>query len=162
MKFLRDAFDIIEAVNTDHELHTLEFRLQMGNAVFDLGILQTLDELVGVNPDRIRTDRNRPSLEVDAIWRCDRAPVAIGQLQVEIQGSTFPCLQEIGTTAQEVPRIIKGMEPNQVAVQQAAQEVGADGQHPIDLTARERSVQKEADPDILLSQITKLITQHLG
>ena len=55
-------------------------------------------------------------------------------------------------TAQEVTRIVIGMEPDQVTLQHAAQQLTPHRKDSIDLTAREWSMQEESNADIVLAQ----------
>lgn len=64
-------------------------------------------------------------------------------------------------TAQEVTRIVIGMEPDQVTLQHAAQQLTPHGQDSIDLTARERSMQEESNADIVLAQGCKFLAENL-
>lgn len=60
-----------------------------------------------------------------------------------------------------MPGVVVGVETNQIAMQHAQEKLVPDRQNTIDLTAGERSVQEEANLDILLT-VANLLAQHLG
>lgn len=57
-------------------------------------------------------------------------------------------------------RVVVGMETDEVAVQDTEQQLVSHGQNPIDLAGGERSVQEEADLDVLFA-IPDLLAEHL-
>lgn len=63
--------------------------------------------------------------------------------------------------AQEVPGVVVRVEADQVAVEDAQQQLFAHGQDAIDLAAGEGGVEEKANLDILLG-IANLLAQHLG
>lgn len=56
--------------------------------------------------------------------------------------------------------VVVSVEPNQIAMQHTQEELVANRQDTIDLTAGERSVQEEPDLDVLLA-VADLLAQHL-
>lgn len=57
-------------------------------------------------------------------------------------------------------RVVVGVEPNKITMQDTQEKLIAHGQYPVDLTTGERRVQEESDLDILLA-VTDLLAQHL-
>jgi hypothetical protein len=57
--------------------------------------------------------------------------------------------------------IVVCMEPDQVAVEDASQQRLTDRQNPVDLAARKRCVEEEANLDVLLG-VANLLAEHLG
>ena len=58
-----------------------------------------------------------------------------------------------------MPRIVIGMEPYKVTMEDPEQQFIADGQDPIDLATGEGGVEEEADFDIVLS-VPNLLSKH--
>lgn len=56
--------------------------------------------------------------------------------------------------------VVVGVEPDEVAMQHTEKELIADGKNAVDLTARERRVQEEADLHILSAR-ANLLAEHL-
>lgn len=59
-------------------------------------------------------------------------------------------LQDSRATAEEMSGIVIGMEADQIAMEDTQQELISDRQDSVNLTARERRVEEEANLDILL------------
>lgn len=66
----------------------------------------------------------------------------------------------MGTATQKMASIVKGVESDEIAVQDSLEKIPPNGQHSVDFTAWERGMQKEADFDILLPERLKLVAQH--
>lgn len=67
MELLRDTLDVVETVDTDNELDALELAFEGGDALQDFGLLETLLELLRIDPNGERTDGDDTVLEFDAV-----------------------------------------------------------------------------------------------
>jgi hypothetical protein len=74
VKFLWDTLDVIETVNTDNKLDTLELLFKGRYPLLYLGLLETLVEFFGVDTDRESADSNNFALELNPIRRCRKSP----------------------------------------------------------------------------------------
>ena len=74
VQFLRHTLDVVQTVDTNNELDTLELLLERCDAFLNLGLLQALVELLRVDTNRESADSNNLSLEFDTVWRCCEAP----------------------------------------------------------------------------------------
>jgi hypothetical protein len=157
VQLLRDTLDVVEAVNTNDELHALELLLESRDALLDLGLLETLVELLRVDTDRKCANRNDLSVVLDAVGGGGQAP----SLSVTVNHSTARDLQDTRAAAEEVARIVVGVEADQVALEHTAEDLVSDGEDAVDLGAGEGCVQEEADLDVLLG-VANLLAQHLG
>ena len=77
VQLLRYTLDVVQTVNTDNKLDTLELLLKSCDALLDLGLLQPLVELLGVDTDGEGTDGNDLALELNAIRSCRQTPKQI-------------------------------------------------------------------------------------
>ena len=68
------TLDVVEAINTYDELHTLELLLQGCYPLLYLGLLETLVELLGIDTDGESADSNDLALEFDSVWCCGKSP----------------------------------------------------------------------------------------
>ena len=57
-------------------------------------------------------------------------------------------------------RVVIGMEANQVAMQQTSQKFSSNGQDSVDFTTGKWCVKEKSNPNILLSQETKLLLKQ--
>ena len=73
VQLLRHAFDVVQTIDTDHELDTLELALQSCNAFLYFGLLHSFLELLRVDTYRVCADSHSPAAILDAIWRCRSA-----------------------------------------------------------------------------------------
>ena len=67
MELLRDTLDVVETVDTDNQLYTLELALQRCNALHDLWFFKTFVKLFWINTDRKRSYGHNFALELDRI-----------------------------------------------------------------------------------------------
>lgn len=161
MQLLGYTLDIVQPINTNHELDALELLLQHGDSLLDLLLLQPFFELLGVNANGEGTTGDDLALEFDTIRCCRKAPVFIVLVSmVTFIHPTQSYVQQARTTTQEMASVVVSVEPNQVAVQHTQEEFIAHGQNAIDLATGERGMQEEADLDVLLA-VTDLLAQHL-
>lgn len=70
-------------------------------------------------------------------------------------------IQDMRAAAQEMPYIVVRVEANELAVQNAAQQLVPDRQNPVNLAAGERRVQEEPYADVPLIQQSELFAQKL-
>jgi len=68
------TLDVVEAINTNDELHTLELLLEGCYPLLYLGLLETLVELLGIDTDGESADSNDLALELDSVWCCGKSP----------------------------------------------------------------------------------------
>lgn len=141
VQLLRHALDVVQAVDAHDELDALEFAPQRGDALLDLGLLQALGELLRVDAYREGADGDELPLELDAVGG------GVG-------------LEDARAGAEEVAGVVVGVEADEVAVQEALQELLPDRQNPVDLAAGEGGVKEEANLNVLL--VLQQIPQHLG
>ena len=161
MQFLGYTLDIIQSVNTNHELDALELLLQHGNSLLDLLLLQSFLELLGVDANGEGSTSNDLALEFDPIRCCRKAPVVASLVSIiTFLRPTQSYVQQTRTTTQEMASVVVSVEPNQVAMQHTQEEFIAHRQNAIDLATGERGMQEEADLDVLLA-VTNLLAQHL-
>ena len=78
MQLLRHTLDVIETVDANHKLHTLELLLQHGDALLHLLLLEPLRELLGVNANGERATCDDLALEFDTIRGSGKTPGIIG------------------------------------------------------------------------------------
>ncbi len=57
-------------------------------------------------------------------------------------------------------RIVESVEPDEVALENAAKKIFSDGKDTVDFATRERGVEEEADADVLLG-VAQLFSNHL-
>ena len=74
MQLLRNAFNIIQAVNADHKLHSLELLFKHRYPLLHLLFLKSLLELLRIDTYRKSATSDNLSLEFDPIWRCSQTP----------------------------------------------------------------------------------------
>jgi hypothetical protein len=86
VQLLRDTLDVVEAINTDDQLDALKLLLESGDALLDLGLLETLVELLRVNTDRECADSNDLSFVFDAVGRGGETPSLLATVQRLIGG----------------------------------------------------------------------------
>ena len=70
VELLRNTLDVIETVNTDNQLDTLELLLECLDTLGNLRLLEAFFELLGINTDRECTDGDDLALELDCVGRC--------------------------------------------------------------------------------------------
>ena len=159
VKLLGDTLDVVKTVNTNNQLDALELLLECLDTLCDLGLLEPLLKLLGINTDRECTDGDNLALEFDCVGCC-------WQLAIESQQ---PChnldiisnLQDSRTTAEEVPSIIIGVESDQVTVQNTVENLVTDRQNSVDLATGEGSVEEETELDVALG-VADLFAEHSG
>jgi len=120
VELLRHALDVVEAVDADNELDVLEPPPQGRDALLHLFLLQRLEELSRLDPDRERADRRVAADELDLVR---------GALDTE----------EARARREEVPRVVVRVKPNEVAVEDAEEDFAPDGERAV-TTAGARSV----------------------
>jgi len=135
---LRNTLDVIKTVNTDDELDILELFLEGCDAFDDLRLFEAFIELFGVDADRERANSNDLTLEFDCV-RGSRQSSANSLADVHMS-EVAALLQDSGTTAQEMTRVVVSVEADQIAVQNSIQDLIANGQDAINLARRERCV----------------------
>lgn len=77
VQFLRHTLDVVQAIDTDDEFDALEFLFEGGDALLNLGLLQTLVELLWVNTNWECADSNDLALEFDTVRCCRKATVRV-------------------------------------------------------------------------------------
>lgn len=77
MQLLRNSLDVIETINTHHELHALEFLLELCYPFLDLFLFETFLKLLGVNANWESTTRDDLALELYPIRSGCQAPEGI-------------------------------------------------------------------------------------
>jgi hypothetical protein len=157
VQLLRDTLDVVETVNTDDQLDALKLLLKSGDALLDLGFLETLVELLRVDTDRKCADSNDLSFVFDAVGRGGETPSLLATVHILAVGY----LQNARATAEEVTRVVVGMEADQITLQHSAEDLVSDGENAVDLGAGKRRVEEKADLDVLL-RVANLLAQHLG
>jgi len=70
VELLRNTLDVIETVNTDNQLDTLELLLECLDTLGNLRLLEAFFELLWINTDRECTDSDDLALELDCVGRC--------------------------------------------------------------------------------------------
>lgn len=103
VQLLRDALDVVEPVDADHQLHAVELVLQAGDAALDLGALEALDELLGVDSNGEGAHGDGPVHEFDAAGGGHEASVELSvsdalidvfvRLRFQDQGTHSICAQ---------------------------------------------------------------------
>lgn len=141
VQLLWHSLNVIQSVDTDNQLDTFEFAVQCRDTFLHRRFLEPFDKFVRVDAYGERTNGDEASVPVDAIGRGMRA-------------------QDAGATAQEMTRIVVRVEPNQVAVKQAAEQRFTNGQDTVDFAAGKRCVQEEANLDLLVG-LGDFFPQHL-
>lgn len=82
MQFLRHTLDVIQSVNADDKLHTLEFALQCLNTLDDLRLLQAFSELLRVDADWECADSDNLAFVFNAVGCCRKAPMNVSIARV--------------------------------------------------------------------------------
>lgn len=106
VKLLRNALDVVEAVDTDNELDALETAAQGSDALLDLLLLERFVELARLDTDREGSDSRMPPNELDAIRRA---------LEV----------QESRARRDKVAGVVVRVEADEVAVEDAEEDLAA-------------------------------------
>ena len=68
MQFLRNAFDVIQTIDTDNELYTLKLSFERGDSFLYLGFLEAFLEFLGVNTNGKGAYGDNFVLEFDTVW----------------------------------------------------------------------------------------------
>lgn len=121
MELLRDTLDVVEAVDTDDELDSVELARKSVDALLNLGFLEAFDELFRVNTDGECANGNEFAIVINTIGgRRSSTTCEISICLRENRFSAFDVvLQNARATAQEVTRIVVGMESDEIAVKNA-------------------------------------------
>ena len=135
------ALDVIQTIDTDNKLNTLELLLQELDAVSRRRLLELLVELLWVDTDWERSNGDVFTLQLHSVRRSLH-------------------LQDSRTRRQKVSRIIIGMEANQITGQNTSQQLLSHRQDSVYLGRWERSVKEETDLDVLLG-VANLLAEHL-
>lgn len=90
MELLGHALDVVQAVDTDHELDTLELLLKHSNTLLHLFLLESLLELLGVNANWERAAGNNLALEFNSIRRRCKSPIFISQNRFAVFSVSVP------------------------------------------------------------------------
>ena len=159
MKLLGDTLDVIKTIDTNNQLDALELLLECLDTLCDLGLLEPLLELLGINTDRECTDGDDLALELDCVGCCWQLTVRRQQPCHNLD--IVPILQDSRTTAEEVPSIIIGVESDQVTVQNTVENLVTDRQDSVDLATGEGSVEEETELDVALG-VADLFAEHSG
>ena len=130
VKFLGDALDIIQTIDTNHKFDTLELPAESSNTLLHLGPLESLDELVGVDSDGEGAHGHEATIPVNA---------------VRSRGT----LEDARATAEEMSSVVVGVEPNEIAVEETGKKGLSDRQDSVDFTAGEWGMEEEANLDVL-------------
>ena len=77
VQFLGHTLDVVEPVDTDHQLHALELLFQHGNPFLHLLLFQALLELLRINANREGAAGDDLALEFNAVWSRSKPPVFI-------------------------------------------------------------------------------------
>jgi hypothetical protein len=113
VQLLRDTLDVVEPVDADNELDTLKALLERLDALLDGRLLEGLVELAGLDADWEGADVGVATLDEDAVRHRREA-------------------KNTRAGRQEVPRVVIRVEANEVAVEDAEQDLAPDGQNAIE------------------------------
>lgn len=158
VQLLRNAFNVVQAINPNNQLDALELLLECRDPLLNLRVLESFFKLLRIDSDGESRDRDDLTLELDTVRRCCGAP---GPCQLVAYIYRLYS-QDARATAQEMPRVVIGVEADQVAVQETQEYLVPDRQDPVDFRAGEGSMQEEPDFDVLLVRALKLFAQHGG
>ena len=67
VEFLRDALDVVQPVDADNQLDALELAREGGDALLDLGLLEALDELFGIDTNGEGTNSDKFAIIIDTV-----------------------------------------------------------------------------------------------
>lgn len=70
MQLLRNTLDVVQTIDTNDQLDALELLLERLNAFRNLGLLEALLELLGIDTDRESTNSDNLALELNCVGRC--------------------------------------------------------------------------------------------
>lgn len=111
VQLLRDALDVVEAVNADDDFAVLEASLEPVETLLDDWELDSLDELPGVDADREGADLDPAVLELDAVG-----------LSLEAKDTR--------TCTQEVAGVVVCVEADQIALEDTEEDLTSDWEDP--------------------------------
>src|SRR5437667_6207413 len=70
MQFLGNAFNVVQSINSHHQLYSLKFLFQGCNALLNLLPFETFGKFLWVDANRKCSNGNNFTLEFNTIWRC--------------------------------------------------------------------------------------------